>query len=191
MAQEDGLAELSRAREGDLDAYAEFVRMFERRVRVLLSRLLDDARDVDEAAQDTFLKAWRSLEHFRGDSAPFTWLYRIAVNEALQRLRRRRLDSRPFDELESEVLPHPAAGPDAVAESHEARAFLEARLRALPLDLRAPLVLRDVEGLSNDEVATVIGLSVAATKSRIHRARMRIRAEFQAWLDEPPASGRP
>jgi RNA polymerase sigma-70 factor (ECF subfamily) len=184
VAQEDGLAELSRAREGDLEAYAEFVRLFERRVRALLSRLLDDARDVEEAAQDTFVQAWRNLGRFRGDSAPFTWLYRIAVNEALQRLRRKRLDSRPLDDLDTETLPHPAAGPDALAESHEARAFLEARVRALPIELRAPLVLRDVEGLPNEEVAVAIGLSVAATKSRIHRARMRIRAEFQAWLDE-------
>jgi RNA polymerase sigma-70 factor (ECF subfamily) len=80
---------LKRAQEGDLDAFGEFIRVCERRVRAVLSRLLDDPRDVDEAAQDTFVQAWRHLDRFRGEAAPFTWLYRIAVNEALQRARRR------------------------------------------------------------------------------------------------------
>src|SRR6266851_10115075 len=89
---------LLRARDGDLAAFEEFVRLFERRVRALLSRLLDDLRDVDEAAQDVFVQAWRNLDRFRGDAAPFTWLYRIAVNEALQRARRKRLDTQPLDD---------------------------------------------------------------------------------------------
>src|SRR5919197_1276162 len=89
---------LERAKTGDLDAFAEFMRTFERRVRAVLYRLLDDARDVDEAVQDTFVQAWRNLDRFRGDAAPFTWLYRIAVNEALQRARRRRLETRPLED---------------------------------------------------------------------------------------------
>jgi RNA polymerase sigma-70 factor (ECF subfamily) len=165
---------LARARSGDLDAFAAFVRHFERRVRTVLWRLLDDERDVEEATQDTFVQAWRNLERFRSDAAPFTWLYRIAVNEALQRRRRKQL---PTTELEEADASHS----DPALETAELRGYLVARLRALPIEHRAAIVLRDVEGLSNEEVAAVLGISVAAAKSRIHRARMTMRADLEAW----------
>lgn len=166
-------AELVRlARSGDLEAYLELVRRYERRIGGVLCRLLDDTRDVEEAVQDVFVQAWRNLDRFRGEAALFTWLYRIAVNEALMRRRRTRPALGPLDEA-----PEPAPDePDT-----ELREFLVSRLRALPFEYRAPLVLRDVEGLSNQEVADVLDLSLAATKSRIHRARMQIRAELEAW----------
>src|SRR5688500_14416460 len=88
---------LARAREGDLDAFAELVRRYEHRVRAVLFRLLDDDRDVEEATQDAFVQAWRNLDRFRREATAFTWLYRIAVNEAYARLRRKRL---PLAELE-------------------------------------------------------------------------------------------
>ncbi len=177
---------LARAREGDLDAFAEFVRLCERRVRAVLGRLLDDERDVDEAAQDTFVQAWKGLDRFRGDAAPFTWLYRIAVNEALQRTRRKRLDTSPLDEMpDVDVRAAPAVGrpvpADVEAENREAVAFLAARLRALRFEMRAPLVLRDIEGWSYQEVADTLGLTVPAAKSRIHRGRMRLGEEFARW----------
>ena len=168
---------LIRARDGDVDAYAEFVRTFERRVRALLGRLLDDQRDVEEAAQDTFVQAWRNLSRFRGDSQPFTWLYRIAVNEALQRTRRKKLDLRPLDDLspgDSSFSDH-RTNVDSIAENRELSSFLAARLRELPFEYRAPLVLRDIEGWSNQEVAESLELSLAAAKSRIHRARIQLR----------------
>jgi RNA polymerase sigma-70 factor, ECF subfamily len=177
---------LARAREGDVDAFADFVRVLERRVRGLLGRLLDDERDIDEAAQDTFLQAWRNLDRYRGEAAPFTWIYRIAVNEALQRTRRRRVDTRSLDAvpgLELEVEPGtPAPRPaDLEAESRELLAFVAERIRELPFDYRAPLVLRDVEGWTNEEVADALEVSVAAAKSRIHRARMQLRHELDVW----------
>ena len=169
---EDDLELVGRARSGDAEAFAELVRRYERRVGAVLYRLLDDPRDVEEVVQDVFVQAWRSLDRFRGDAALFTWLYRIAVNEALMRRRRRRPALEPLEEAPD----RPQDEPDA-----ELRAFLTARLRALPFEYRAPLVLRDVEGLSNQQVADVLGLSLAAAKSRIHRARMQIRAELEAW----------
>jgi len=176
---------LARAREGDLDAFAEFVRLFERRIRAVLSRLLDDERDVDEAAQDTFVQAWRNLERFRGEAAPFTWLYRIAVNEALQRTRRKRLELAPFDAADIEQRAEGGAGrtpsADVVAADREALAFLTARIRALPDEARVPLVLRDVEGWSYEEVAATLDLSVSAAKSRIHRARLQLGHDYAAW----------
>ncbi len=172
---------LVRAREGDLDAFAEFVRLFERRVRGVLARLLDDERDVEEAAQDTFVQAWRHLERFRGDSAPFTWLYRIAVNEALQRNRRRRPDTQPLEQtidIESRVRPESTAArplpADVAAGEREEIDRLLAALRALAFDSRVPLVLRDVEGWSYEDVADALEISVTAAKSRVHRARLQV-----------------
>jgi RNA polymerase sigma-70 factor, ECF subfamily len=165
---------LEQAQAGDLDAFAEFMRTFERRIRAVCYRLLDDARDVDEAVQDTFVQAWRNLDRFRGDAAPYTWLYRIAVNESLMRRRRKTL---PTSELQETTV---SGGEDAFAAA-DARSFLVERLRALPIEYRAAVVLRDVEGLSNEEVARVLEISLAAAKSRIHRGRMQLRAELEQW----------
>jgi RNA polymerase sigma-70 factor (ECF subfamily) len=191
MAAGDDIALLVRAQRGDLAAYEEFVRLFERRVRGLLGRILDDQRDVEEAAQDTFVQAWRHLDRFRGDAAPFTWLYRIAVNEALQRTRRKRLDTQPLDDEKLDRLedrdapgaPRPLP-PDLAAENQEVREFLAARLQQLPPGLRVPVVLRDVEDWSNQEIADALELSLPAAKSRIHRARMQLRYELESWLHE-------
>jgi len=165
---------IGRAREGDVEAFGELVRRHERRVVSVLSRLLDDRRDVEEAAQDVFVQAWRNLSHFREDAALFTWLYRIAVNEALQRRRRRHV---PVARLERDL---PASAPGMEGDL-ELRELLLVQLERLPFELRAPLVLRDVEGLSNEEVAATLDLSVPAAKSRIHRARMRLREALEEW----------
>jgi RNA polymerase sigma-70 factor (ECF subfamily) len=176
---EAGDAELiEQARGGDMEAFAQLVRRYERRVRAVLSRLLDDERDLEEATQDTFVQAWRALDRFRAESATFTWLYRIAVNEALQRQRRRRPT---LVELDEGLEAHDEPGPPAAAEVADLRDFLIHQVRSLPFEYRAPLVLRDIEGLSNDEAARVLEISVAALKSRLHRARMQIRSAFEAW----------
>ena len=139
--------------------------------------MLDDERDVEKDAQDTFVQAWRNLSRFRGDAQPFTWLYLIAVNEALQRTRRKKLDLRPLDNLspgDSNFF-DARANVDALAENRELSSFLAARLRELPFEYRAPLVLRDIEGWSNQAVATALELWLPAAKSRIHRARIQLR----------------
>jgi RNA polymerase sigma-70 factor, ECF subfamily len=191
MSAQEETTLLIEAQAGDLAAFEQFVRVFERRVRGLLSRLLSDERDVEEATQDTFVQAWRNLSRFRGDAAAFTWLYRIAVNEALQRARRRRLETQPLEQELLDMLDYQQGAPgprprppDQVADEHETQAFLLDRVRRLPIDFRAPLVLRDIEGWSNQEVADILDLSLAATKSRIHRARMRLREELEQWLRE-------
>jgi RNA polymerase sigma-70 factor (ECF subfamily) len=182
MAEPHDADLLAGARAGDLEAFAALVRRYEQRVRAVLGRMLDDERDVDEATQDAFVQAWRNLERFRGEAAVFTWLYRIAVNEALARMRRKRLPTTALDETLEQRLPANAdAEPGTATESAELRGFLERSIRALEPDYRAALVLRDVVGLSNQEVADVLELSLPAAKSRIHRARMQIRAELARW----------
>jgi RNA polymerase sigma-70 factor (ECF subfamily) len=162
---------VERARAGDLDALGELVRTYESRVASVLYRLLDDRRDVEEATQDVFVKAWRNLHRFRGDAQLFTWLYRIAVNEALIRRRGKRHDVEELDDrLAGAPDPEPGLGDLLLRE-----------LAALPFDHRAAVVLRDVEGLSNEEVAEALGISVAAAKSRIHRGRMQIRDALAKW----------
>jgi RNA polymerase sigma-70 factor, ECF subfamily len=180
---QDADAELvARARQGDLEAFAELVRRHEHRVRAVLFRLLDDERDVEEATQDAFVQAWRNLDSFRGDAAVFTWLYRITVNQALARLRRKRLPLAELDDAAERQIAAPGSSePHDAAETRDLHAFLADRIRELPLDYRAPLVLRDLVGLSNDEVAAILDLSVPAAKSRIHRARMRIRDDLERW----------
>jgi len=175
---DEGRELLERARSGDLDAFADFVRHFERRVRTILFRILDDVRDVEEATQDTFVQAWRNLERFRGDAAPFTWLYRIATNQALQRRRRARFET---VELADEHAPHD----DPALAAGELRALLVEEIRALPFEYRTALVLRDVEGLSNEEVAAALEISLAAAKSRVHRARMALRARLEQTQGTP------
>lgn len=185
LDSDDDDAALVRASQGgDVDAFAELVRRYEARVRIVLHRLLEDERDVSEAAQDTFVQAWRSLDRFRGDAQLFTWLYRIAVNEALARLRKRRLPIVDLDLAERDsALAAPAAeGPEERAQAADLREVVAAALRELPSDGRVALVLRDVIGLANDEVATVLGLSVPAAKSRIHRARLQLRDELERRL---------
>jgi RNA polymerase sigma-70 factor (ECF subfamily) len=182
-ASGDDAALVARAKGGDVDAFAELVRRHEHRIRATLYRLLDDERDVEEATQDSFVQAWRNLDRFRGDSAVFTWLYRIAVNEGLARLRRKRVpvaDLADVEQMESRVAEE-ANAPERAAEAGLENAFLARRIRALPFEYRAPLVLRDLVGLSNQEVADVLEISVAAAKSRIHRARMQVREELERW----------
>src|ERR671937_2552558 len=126
MTAQEETTLLIEAQAGDLEAFEQFVRLFERRVRGLLSRLLSDQRDIEEATQDTFLQAWRNLSRFRGDAAPFTWLYRIAVNEALQRARRKRLETQPLEDELLDVLDYQHGTgasrprrPDQLGEAHE------------------------------------------------------------------------
>jgi RNA polymerase sigma-70 factor, ECF subfamily len=165
---------VERAAAGDLGAFAELVRAYERRVASVLYRLLDDRRDVEEATQDVFVQAWRNLGRFRGEAQLFTWLYRIAVNEALMRRRRKRHDVQELDE-------RLAAAPDL---EPGLRDLLVRELAALPFEYRAAVVLRDVEGLTNAEVAEALGISVAAAKSRIHRGRMQIREALAQWKQD-------
>jgi RNA polymerase sigma-70 factor, ECF subfamily len=170
--EEDDRELVERAIAGDLDAFAALVRAYERRVASVLYRLLDDRRDVEEATQDVFVQAWRNLRGFRGHAQLFTWLYRIAVNEALMRRRRKRHDEQELDERLAPASFDPEPGLSDV---------LVRALAALPFEHRAAVVLRDVEGLSNAEVAEALGISVAAAKSRIHRGRMQIRDALADW----------
>ena len=143
-----------------------------------------DNTEAQEVAQETFLRAWRGLGGFEGRSSFFTWLYRIGFNEAQRALAHRpaagTLGSNELQPLEQFEDGRP--GPAARAETEELRHALGRALRELPVDLRAPVVLRDVEGLSTRQSAAILDLGEAAFKSRLHRGRMALRALLTPWL---------
>jgi RNA polymerase sigma-70 factor, ECF subfamily len=174
---------VARARDGDIAAFEELVMRHADRLYGSLRRFgLDDA-EAQEVAQETFLRAWRGLKSFRGDARFFTWLYRIGFNEAQRRLARQPGASvAPGGDEALETLADAGPGPAAEAEIGELREALVRALGDLPVDLRAPVVLRDVEGLSTREAASVLELSDAAFKSRLHRGRIALRNLLGPWL---------
>jgi RNA polymerase sigma-70 factor (ECF subfamily) len=143
--------------------------------------------EAGEVAQEVFLRAWRGLARFEERAQLSTWLYRIAFNEAQRRLARRTpstLGAAPGDDEDplAAIPDAEARGPAAQALDREFAAALEASLQQLPEEWRAPVVLRDIEGLSTDEAAAIVGVAPAAFKSRLHRGRMRLRALLAPYL---------
>jgi RNA polymerase sigma-70 factor (ECF subfamily) len=164
------------AQSGDRAAFEELVRMYAERLHAVVVRICASSHDAEDVTQETFLRAWRAIDRFDGRSHFFTWLYRIGINEAKRHGKRRqgmRLVS--IDEAPPGELTDPGETPEARAHQSETRAALDAAVRALPIDYRAPLVLRDIAGLSTAEAAETLGLGEAAFKSRLHRARVSVR----------------
>lgn len=164
------------AQTGDVDAFEELVRRHQASVYRVALRILGSSADAQDAVQETFIRAWRALPHFRRDSTISTWLYRIVTRRALNRIAARRT-TETLDEVELE------AGADP-ADSAERRGRLSAVTDAianLPSEQRAALVLREFEGLSYQEVADILGAGLPAIKTRIHRARLTVIQQTSAW----------
>jgi len=167
---------IARAQSGDRAAFEELVRIYAERLHAVVLRLCANGHDAEEVTQEAFLRAWRAIDRFDGRSHFFTWLYRIGINEAKRHSQRRqRMRVISIDDAPPGELTDPSEAPEARARQSEARAALEAAVSALPIDYRAPLVLRDIAGLSTTEAAEILGLSEAAFKSRLHRARVSVR----------------
>jgi RNA polymerase sigma-70 factor (ECF subfamily) len=174
-----------RAQGGDREAFEVLVRRHADRLYAVVRRLGLSREGAEEVTQESFLRAWRGIGAFRGEALFFSWLYRIAVNEAKRRLRHE-----PPRALRRSVAGQGAAEPsDLRDEPHtrvtqaELRGALAEAVRALPRKYRAPLVLRDIENLSTAEAAAVLGLGEAAFKSRLHRARLAVRAAVSDHLE--------
>ena len=169
---------LARARAGDVGAFEQLSGAYADRLFMLLLRLLGDPDEAMDVAQEVMLRAWLGITRFQGRSSYFTWLYRIAVNEANRALDRR--SRRPagisIGAQELDLPASPADDPSRQAESRELRRALREALVDLPPELRTAIVLRDVEGLSTQEAAEIAGVGQAAFKSRLHQARLRVRA---------------
>lgn len=186
-APADEAALVDRARQGERAAFEELVHRYADRMYAVLLRFVASADEAEEVTQEAFLRAWRSIGRFEGRSQFFTWLYRIGINEAKRRAERRPSPGQVVSVEERAVddTPDPTAPPAAQAERVELRVALERAVRALPIKYRAPVILRDVEGLSTTEAAAVMKLGEAAFKSRLHRGRMAVRRAIAGYLDEP------
>ena len=169
---------VARAQAGDVGAFEQLSGAHADRVFMLLLRLLGDRAEAEDVAQEVMLRAWRGITRFQGRSSYFTWLYRIAVNEANRALdkRARRPAGVAIRDQELLLPGSPADDPSRQAEVSELRMALGRALTDLPPPLRTAIVLRDVEGFSTQEAAEIAGVSQAAFKSRLHQARLRVRA---------------
>jgi RNA polymerase sigma-70 factor, ECF subfamily len=180
-AMQSGLADdedilVARARKGDRDAFEVLIRRHADRLHAVVLRFVADRELAQEATQEAFLRAWRGIDRFQGRSRFFTWLYRIGINEAKRRAAREPSE-RTVSIDEEPILEAPdwSQAPDTRVEQDDLRRALEDSIRALPFEYRAPVILRDVEGLSTRDAAEVMELSEAAFKSRLHRARLVLR----------------
>lgn len=155
------------------------------RLYAVVLRFVADGDEAQEVTQEAFLRAWHSIGRFEGRSRFFTWLYRIGINEAKRRAARRppaatvSLDDEPVPDA-----PDWSEAPETRFQQADLRRALEEAIRALPMDYRTPIVLRDVEGLSTREAAEVMDLREAAFKSRLHRARLAVRRALDEYFLE-------
>lgn len=189
------LALVDRARRGDQRAFEMLVIKYQRRIERLIGRMVRDTDLVEDIAQESFIRAYRALPQFRGDSAFYTWLYRIAVNtakKALLELKRDPLVSesalasqgddddetyRPTRELSD------GETPEAVLASKEIAQTVNAAIAALSEDLRQAITLREIEGLSYEEIAEMMNCPIGTVRSRIFRAREAIAQRLRPLLD--------
>ena len=180
---------IERIQRGDKNAFNLLVRKYQHKVVSLVSRYVNNPGDIPDVAQETFIKAYRAIPDFRGESAFYTWLYRIAVNTAKNYIvaQGRRppdmdVDSQDAETYEGAESLHEVANPENLMLSDEIRAEVASALASLPEDLRTAITLREIEGLSYEEIAEVMECPVGTVRSRIFRAREAIDKRIQPLL---------
>lgn len=182
---------LQRSQAGDVAAFTALVRRYEEKVYNIAYRLVGNSADAADVAQETFIAAYEGLERFRGESAFYTWLYRIAVNRALTHRKAR--DSRPEfasgasdDPAPVELAGDTSEEPAAMAETKELQATIQAAISKLPEEFRAVVVLKDVEEFEYEEIADVLSIALGTVKSRLHRGRMLLRTALAHYIGTTP-----
>jgi RNA polymerase sigma-70 factor, ECF subfamily len=191
IAGEDADQQLvQRVQNGDKRAFELLVLKYQHRIYSLISRFVRDADEVQDVAQETFIKAYRALPAFRAESAFYTWLYRIAINCAKNHLvsRSRRppgvdIDVDDAEHLDGNDAMQDIGGPESQVATEQLRVAVEAAIRRLPEDLRTALSLREFDGLSYEEIAEIMNCPLGTVRSRIFRAREAVDAEILPYLD--------
>lgn len=187
------------AKKGDLEAFSQLVKRYDRNIFRIAQHITHNEEDAQDVVQEAFLKAYQNLEQFQGNSKFYTWLVRIAVNEALMKLRRRRTDRTVSidEDVETEEgsMPREVAdwgpNPEQLYRQSELSEILKKTVQGLPPGFRTVFVLRDVEGLSTEETAEMLGLSVPAVKSRLLRARLQLRERLSKYFKSKDGNGQP
>ena len=178
-----------KAQDDDERAFGELVHRYEAKVYSLALKMLRNPEDAEDVLQDTFLRAYRGIKSFQGNSTISTWIYRITANSALMRLRRKQLPTVSIDDADEREAPINIAdwapGPAEQLLTKETQQAMNDAVESLPPEFRQVFVLRDVEEMSNSEVAEILDLSVAAVKSRLHRARLKVRDRLATYFSEP------
>jgi len=177
------LALVQAAQAGDVAAFEKLLKKYDRNVFRIALHITQNREDAEDVVQDAFLKAYQKLDQFQGNSKFYTWVVRIAVNEALMKLRKRKGDKTVSmdQEVETEegAMPRDFAdwtpNPEQQYRQSELNEILTKTIQGLPASFRTVFVLRDVEGMSTEETAEMLGLSVPAVKSRLLRARLQLR----------------
>ncbi len=183
---------VKKSQEGDSLSFEELVKRYEKKIYNLAYRIMGNKEDANDILQETFLEAFRKLSSFKGKSKFSTWLYRIAVNLCLMKKRReKKIDEVPLDmpiltkeedEIKGELRDDWSKNPLATLENKEVRKKLSKAIDSLPEEYRTVILLRGVNGLSNEEVAKMLKISLPAVKSRLHRARLFVRDQLSQYF---------
>jgi RNA polymerase sigma-70 factor (ECF subfamily) len=173
---------IRRFKQGDSSAFEALIRKYQDRVYNLCRYMLQDPQNAQDAAQDVFLKVYRGLKNFRPDASLYTWIYRIAVTTCLDSTRKSRREAIRSEPL-TEDLPSDEPVTERLYESGEIRASIQQALQKLPQKMRAAIILREIDELSYEEIAEVLHTSAGTVKSRISRARKRLRHLLKKILD--------
>jgi len=184
---------VERVQSGDKRAFDVLVSKYQRRLMRLVSRLVHDPAEAEDVVQETFIKAYRALRHFRGDSAFYTWLYRIGINTAKNFLvtqGRRTPTSTDTDAEQAEAFDdgenlRDINTPESMLASKQIAETVNAAMDLLPLELRTAIVLREIEGLSYEEISAIMACPIGTVRSRIFRAREVIAEKLRPLLDMP------
>lgn len=178
-------------RAGDKDAFVELLNRYSEKVHNLSIRITRSEEDAEEVLQDVFVTVYNKIDKFEGKSAFSSWLYRITVNTSFMKLRKRKQNnSISIEEVSPGIrdnwvgLRSDASDMNYICSRHELRDELEKAIAKLPEEYRVIFVLRDVDGLSNQEVGEILSLSVPAVKSRLHRSRLMLRKRLQKFHDD-------
>lgn len=182
---------ITRSKSGDEAAFTELVNRNEQKIYTLAYHLVNNREDAEDILQETFLRAYNNLGLFRGDSSFNTWLHRITTNLVISRFRKRTIKTSSIDEpiivgheeIKQRDIVDWSDIPDKALLKKELNEKIDAAISALPIEYRTVITMRDIEGLSNEETGKILGMTVAAVKSRLHRARLFVREQLDEYLN--------
>ena len=178
---------IKKAKGGNVEAFEELVKQSQKKVFNIAYKMMDNYDDANELAQEAFIKAYQSIDKFKGDSLFSTWIYRITTNVCLDELRRRKNKKvislneniKYNDEEIQQQIKDESPGPEQIFEEKESKKLINQCIESLPVDYKTVIILRDIQGFSYEEIAKILNCPEGTVKSRINRARKALRDIFK------------